>query len=96
MKTIYIAEDGKEFVDELKQKQSQWISVKDQLPPNEELVLCIGKQGGYFLGYTDEYLNPKSGEKYETLYFIVPNARSSRMGTHWMPLPKQPLKEKRL
>ena len=60
----------------------KWIPVRERLPERDVLVLAIGARGGMFLGKTLFSDGPA--------YFIVPNARSCRYATHWMPLPEPP------
>ena len=62
----------------------KWIPVTERLPENGVLVLCIGARGGMFLGRSPHLFSDG------TAYFAVPNARSCRYATHWMPLPEPP------
>ena len=62
----------------------KWIPVTERLPEDDVLVLCIGARGGMFLGRSPSRFSDGS------TYFAVPNARSCRYGTHWMPLPEPP------
>jgi hypothetical protein len=65
----------------------EWISVKDRLPEKDELVLCVGKKGGMFLGEIHPFL--VGGERNE-VYCYVPNSRSGRYAICWMHLPDPP------
>lgn len=65
-------------------RKQQWIPVTERLPERGVLVLCIGARGGMFLGRSP-YLFSDG-----TAYFDVPNARTCRYATHWMPLPEPP------
>ena len=51
----------------------KWIPVSDRLPEKDELVLCVGKKGGMFLGEIHPFL--VGGERNE-VYCYVPNSRS--------------------
>ena len=57
---------------------SEWISVKDRLPPLNEYVLIFAK--GYMS--LDRISDPKDGNLWDTTYkdYI----------SHWMPLPESP------
>jgi hypothetical protein len=63
---------------------AKWIPVTERLPEKDVLVLCIGARGGMFLGRSPSLFSDG------TAYFVVPNARSCRYATHWMPLPEPP------
>lgn len=45
--------------------ENKWVKITDETPPEEELVLCVSKQGSYFLGKWRE----------RTHDFYVPNYR---------------------
>ena len=62
----------------------KWIPVTERLPEDDVLVLCVGSRGGMFLGRNPNLFSDG------TAYFAVPNARSCRYATHWMPLPEMP------
>ena len=59
-----------------------WISVKDQMPPNLEVVLLHSASEGCFVGYFD---NSSSGFAYMSL-----TADKYDKITHWMYLPALP------
>jgi hypothetical protein len=63
---------------------AKWIPVTERLPEEDVLVLRIGARGGMFLGRSPSLF--RDG----TAYFAVPNARSCRYATYWMPLPQPP------
>ena len=65
----------------------KWISVNDRLPKKDELVLCIGKRGGMFLGEIHPFL---VGRERNEVYCDVPNSRQGRYAIYWMPLPQPP------
>lgn len=61
-------------------KQSPWISVKDKLPDNQNIVLVRDEYGGFYTAYLH---GPKSG-------FITYGEEAYRKFgeiTHWMPIP---------
>lgn len=61
-------------------KQSPWISVKDKLPDNQNIVLVRDEYGGFCTAYLH---GPKSG-------FITYGEEAYRKFgeiTHWMPIP---------
>ena len=65
----------------------QWISVKDRLPEEKQLVLAVCKSGKIFVGY---YWNCHG-----TIIWAIKTARDStknitQIVTHWMPLPEPP------
>ena len=66
---------------------SEWIPVTERLPEQDELVLCVGKKGGMFLGEIHSFL---VGGKRNEVFCYVPNSRGGRYATHWMPLPEPP------
>lgn len=98
--------DFEEVIDKLteleqkycKEPESEWISVDDRLPEENEAVYCFGKQKdgykifGIFSLYTNRW-NPDvdyvSGRDYELTTFYLKDKEI----THWMPLPKEPQAE---
>ena len=59
-------------------KEREWISVKDEMPPEMEMVLCLQADGDYTVGYLyDTEENGWNTQVYGTV-------------THWMPLPAPP------
>lgn len=64
---------------------AEWISVKDRLPQENEIVLCWKNKGGFFIGqYT--------GLRYtEDVYaFVAVGAYVAVGTTHWQQLPQPP------
>ena len=66
------------------EEQNLWVPVTERLPERGNLVLCIGKKGGMFLASGMTLFSDGS------CWCSVPNARSGRNATHWMPLPEPP------
>ena len=64
---------------------SEWVNVKDKFPPDGELVLCAGQNGGMFLGIGRNCMLYSNG----TCFMMVPNAKARNM-MYWMPLPEPP------
>lgn len=66
-------------------KQSQWISVKDKLPKNDDYVLITDSHGftvvGYFWPFGSSMYRNKG-----TWYY----GDHEQFVTHWMPLPTPP------
>jgi hypothetical protein len=67
----------------------EWISIKERLPGDEELVLCFAKEvapAQYFESGNrfSRYPNHTETDRVGAYYFI--NV------THWMPLPEPPTK----
>jgi hypothetical protein len=67
---------------------NEWISMKDQIPKQRELVLCCGAKGGMFLGRTwsERAVCDENG----CINMDVPNSRSPRYAQYWMYLPELP------
>ena len=63
----------------LKEHFYGWIPVSERLPEKGVLVLCVGKKGGMFIASGMSYFSDG------TCWCSVPNARSGRNATHWMP-----------
>ena len=78
IRAIRLIDEGKELV-----LEQNWTPVTEGLPGKDELVLCIGAKGGMFLGKNPAVFSDGSA------YFSVPNSRSGRVGTHWMPVIKK-------
>jgi len=84
-------------MDKLKENinYGNWISVKDKMPDNEQLVLAYTPVDGYmFVGFQRTY--HWSGGDY--FYWYIVTARRStkqitKRVTHWMPLPIKPLED---
>ena len=74
----------KGYTEGLEDATPRWIPVTERLPEKGVLVLCIGARGGMFLGGSPSLFSDG------TAYFCVPNARSCRYATYWMPLPEPP------
>ena len=75
--------------------QTKWISVKDKLPEDNQMVIGYTPVDGYmFVGYLT---HSKWGDILEEKWHIITAMRSDRRitkrVTHWMPLPELP-KEK--
>lgn len=64
---------------------SEWINVKDQMPPSGEYVLCAGKKGGIFIGRRYLYML----EEDESV-FMCTQSSNGRSAFYWMPLPEPP------
>lgn len=69
-----------------------WVSVKDRMPENEEIVIGYTPCDGYmFIGFCRTY---KSYTYEWSDWNIITSMRSTKKNTkkvtHWMPLPKPP------
>jgi hypothetical protein len=65
-----------------------WISVKDRLPKQNELVLCYNIQRPKREPFIGRYLG---GSYSETVYAFLSVHRGCSVGTtHWQPLPEPP------
>lgn len=60
---------------------SEWISVKDQLPPSKRSVLVSGGIG---------YYNAKEDSWYTITDYQFPGLKIQWNVKHWMPLPEPP------
>jgi hypothetical protein len=67
----------------------KWISVDEQLPELNKLVLCCGKKGGLFVGRVYNLVKSDDGETYA--YWDVPNSRTYREPIYWMEIPETPV-----
>ena len=72
----------------------EWISVKDRLPPDDQMVIGYTPVDGYmFVGFHKMYKHSWR-EKLVGEWFIITAMRSTRSMTkrvtHWMPLPEPP------
>ena len=82
---------AKQLIDE-QPTVSGWVSVKDRLPENEEIVIGYTPCDGYmFVGFYRTY----KSKTYEwSAWNIITSMRSTKKitkkVTHWMPLPPEP------
>ena len=68
----------------------KWISVKDRLPEDEELVLILYKNGAMFVGYCGkQYCDFERRWRIKTALNSTKLLNLGRV-THWMPLPEPP------
>lgn len=74
-------------VTKLKAAQPHWVSVEDELPEPHEYVLCCGKKGGCFVGWTLDNADVVKANGHGRAFVHGGNARTF---THWMPLPSAP------
>lgn len=63
---------------------AEWISVKDRLPEENEIVLCWRNKDGCFVG---QYVESTTKDWYG---FVAVGGRVAVGVTHWMPLPPPP------
>lgn len=75
-------------------KKQEWISVKERLPPDDQMVIGYTPVDGYmFVGFHKMY-KYSWREKLVGEWFIITAMRSTRSMTkrvtHWMPLPEPP------
>jgi hypothetical protein len=70
---------------------SPWHRVEEELPEPHEYVLCCGKKGGCFVGWTLDNADVVKANGYGRAFVHGVNARTF---THWMPLPEPPKEEK--
>ena len=66
---------------------SPWHRVEDGLPKPHEYVLCCGKKGGCFVGWTLDNVDVIKANGHGRAFVHGGNARTF---THWMPLPEPP------
>ena len=74
------------LIEQLTEKESPWISVKDKLPENKQWVLCLCQANIFDVLRFDypDWSWERSGGKDRYFKSFV---------THWMPLPEPPTKE---
>lgn len=65
---------------------AEWISVKDRLPENNEIVLCWRNKDGCFVG---RYVTLQDTKDWYA--FVAAGGRVVVGTTHWMPLPEPPV-----
>ena len=85
----------KDALDLLRAQEPGWVSVKDRLPENEEMVVCYTPCDGYmFIGFHRTHV---SANYNWSAWYIITAMRSTKKitkkVTHWMPLPKPPKEE---
>ena len=91
----YICKELSEVYDkinDLKAQETDWISVEDEMPENEAIVIGYTPCDGYmFVGY-------HKTTKYGSGWYIITAMRSwkkmTKKVTHWKPLPEPPEKGK--
>ena len=66
---------------------SKWHRVEEELPEPHEYVLCCGKKGGCFVGWTLDNADVIKANGHGRAFVHGGNARTF---THWMPLPEPP------
>jgi hypothetical protein len=66
---------------------SPWHRVEEELPEQHKDVLCMGRKGGCFVGWSIDNADTVKANGYGRAYMHGGNARSF---THWMPLPEPP------
>ena len=74
-------------------EQPQWISVKDQMPDKEQIVLFIDSKNMMYVGRViDEDYGPRTFLKgyVQGWNCCYPESLSYGDPTHWMPLPEKP------
>lgn len=79
-------DDFRKRLDERIKRNMEWISVTDELPELEDLVLVYDNDGDMFVAYLIEW-------KKESLWSIYCHCRPGsgpREVTHWMKLPPNP------
>ena len=88
---IKFAELGREY-DEVEKVQifNPWHRVEDELPEPHEYVLCCGKKGGCFVGWTLDNADVVKANGHGRAFVHGGNARTF---THWTPLPEPPKEE---
>ena len=71
----------------LEKHQPHWVSVEERLPEPHEYVLCCGRKGGCFVGWTLDNADVVKANGHGRAFVHGGNARTF---THWMPLPEPP------
>ena len=66
---------------------SPWHRVEEELPEPHKNVLCMGRKGGCFVGWSIDNADTVKANGYGRAYVHGGNARSF---THWMPLHEPP------
>jgi hypothetical protein len=66
---------------------SPWRRVEDGLPEPHKNVLCMGRKGGCFVGWSIDNADRVKAKGYGRAYVHGGKARSF---IHWMPLPEPP------
>lgn len=72
-----IIRKAREEITTLREQEPKWINVKERLPSNEDVVLCVTKNNRPFVCRYDQYWKR---------WRVSGNVKV----THWMPLPKPP------
>lgn len=82
-------QDGQDLLDRINAipAASPWHRVEDGLPGPHEYVLCCGKKGGCFVGWTLDNADVVKANGHGRAFVHGGNARTF---THWMPLPEPP------
>lgn len=83
-----LEKDALAYIQQLEAKVPKWISVKERLPENEQIVIGYTPCDGFmFVGYYVKNCNWKQ-------WYIITAMRSTKCMnkrvTHWMPLPEPP------
>lgn len=76
-----------DHLDEIPTAATCWHRVEDGLPEPHEYVLCCGKKGGCFVGWTLDNADVVKANGHGRAFVHGGNARTF---THWMPLPEPP------
>ena len=74
-------EDGK------RDAVTPWHRVEEELPKPHKNVLCMGRKGGCFVGWSIDNADRVKAKGYGRAYVHGGKARSF---IHWMPLPEPP------
>lgn len=88
LKSRGVCERFKNKSDYVKRERGEWVSVKDRLPKQDELVLCYNIQRPKLGPFIGQYLG---GSYSEAVYAFLSVHRGASVGTtHWRPLPEPP------